>query len=154
MRSAWALADRRLLKMELAFHRKAMDEMDHQAAVIALKSNERRASLQGGGSAQPSHLIFTMNAKAIEAAPTSTRRLRNSLDSLLGITHQERELLWPSISASNTASRSGIALFQYLADIAATMRNQLMLVIETSRIGPMKLSARFHKSAVVRGNII
>src|SRR5215469_5970454 len=79
MRAGWALADRRLLRMELAFHRKAMEEMDASLAGIALKANERRASLQGGGSAQPSHLILTMNTKAIEAAPTSTQELRRVL---------------------------------------------------------------------------
>ena len=93
IRQQYALADRRLLAMELKFHEKALAEMDATSAVIALKANERRANLHGGGSAQPSHLIAVMTAKAQEQAPTSTQRLRASLDNVLGITYQERQLL-------------------------------------------------------------
>jgi len=82
IRQQHALANRRLLKMELAFHAKAMAEMDPSAAVIALKANERRFSLNGAGAAQPSHLLMIMNQQKIEAAPTSTDRLRRVLDEL------------------------------------------------------------------------
>src|SRR5215469_13054021 len=93
IRQEFALANRRLLKMEVAFHEKAMAEMDPTLAMIALKTNERRFSLNGGGAAQPSHLLMVMNQRTMQEFPTSTRLLRNSLDNLLGITHQERELL-------------------------------------------------------------
>ena len=59
-----------------------MAQMDATSAVIALKANERRASLQGAGSAVPSHLLMVMNQRAIEEAPSSTERLRKVLDDL------------------------------------------------------------------------
>lgn len=77
MRQEWALASRRLKRMELAFHERAMEQMD--------PSFERRASLSGAGSAAPSHLIAVMHmhAKAIEEAPSSTEQIRRVLDELI-----------------------------------------------------------------------
>lgn len=83
MRQEWALASRRFKRMELAFHERAMEQMDPSLAVIALKANERRASLSGAGSAAPSHLIAVMHAKAIEEAPSSTEQIRRVLDELI-----------------------------------------------------------------------
>jgi hypothetical protein len=81
----WALASRRLLRMEIAFHERAMEQMDPSCAVIALKCNERRATLQGGGSSQPSHLIAVMQAKTVEEQqdqPTSTARMLAAIRAL------------------------------------------------------------------------
>jgi hypothetical protein len=81
----WALASRRLLRMEIAFHERAMEQMDPSCAVIALKCNERRATLQGGGSSQPSHLIAVMQAKTIDEQqnePTSTAKMLAAIRAL------------------------------------------------------------------------
>jgi hypothetical protein len=79
----WALASRRLLRMELAFHQRAMEQMDPTCAVIALKCNERRATLAGGGSSQPSHLIAVMQARTIEQdEPTSTAKMLAAMRAL------------------------------------------------------------------------
>jgi hypothetical protein len=72
----WALASRRLLRMELAFHERALEQMDPSSAIVALKCNERRATLAGGGSSQPSHLIALMQtAPAVEDTRTTTQRM-------------------------------------------------------------------------------
>jgi hypothetical protein len=81
----WALAARRLLRMEIAFHERAMEQMDPSCAVIALKCNERRATLQGGGSSQPSHLIAVMQARTIEERqnePTNTVKMLAAIRAL------------------------------------------------------------------------
>jgi len=75
IRNEWMLASRRLRAMELAFHKQALDQMDPTSAVIALKSNERRSALAGGGSAQASHLLMVMNAQKMEEQPNSTARM-------------------------------------------------------------------------------
>ena len=93
MRAEWMLTQRRLRRMELAFDRYAIENLDCNAALIAIKASERRASLSIAGSAQPSHLVAITHAKALEEAPTSTQQLRNVLDNVLGITHRERQLL-------------------------------------------------------------
>jgi hypothetical protein len=79
----WALASRRLLRMELAFHERAMEQMDPSSAVVALKCNERRATLAGGGSSQPSHLIALMQAApAVDDTRTTTQKM---LDAILAL---------------------------------------------------------------------
>jgi hypothetical protein len=85
LRAEWTLTARRLRRMELKFDAKAIADLDCTAAIVAIKASERRASLQGAGSALPSHLLTIMHAQAIAEAPTSTQLLRNSLDNLLGI---------------------------------------------------------------------
>jgi rhamnose utilization protein RhaD (predicted bifunctional aldolase and dehydrogenase) len=91
MRAEWTLTARRLRRMELAFDAKAIADLDCNCAIVAIKASERRASLSGAGSAQPSHLIAVMHAKAIEEAPTSTEQMRRALDSLK---HLRDPALW------------------------------------------------------------
>ena len=81
MRSEWTLTARRLRRMELAFDRKAIDDLDCAAAIVAIKASERRASLTGAN-APPGHLVTVMHANAIEHQETSTENLRRVLDEL------------------------------------------------------------------------
>jgi hypothetical protein len=94
IKQQWALASRRLLKMEIAFHQRAMEQMDPSAAVIALKANERRSTLAGGGSSQPSHLITLMANKTLEEeqdSPSSTFRLLASIRRLKGLPEEPED---------------------------------------------------------------
>ena len=84
MRAEWMLTQRRLKRMELAFDRYAIENLDCNAALVAIKASERRASLSGAGSAQPSHLVAIIHAKALEAAPTSTESALRVLQQLRG----------------------------------------------------------------------
>jgi hypothetical protein len=85
IRDEWALTARRLRRLELKFDAMAIADLDCTAAIVSIKASERRASLSGAGSAQPSHLITVMSARALEEAPTSTGHMRNLLDNVLGI---------------------------------------------------------------------
>jgi hypothetical protein len=78
----WALASRRLLQMELAFHERALEQLDPSSAIIALKANERRANLAGGGSSQPSHLIALMTAAPVVAEESSTFKMLRVIQQL------------------------------------------------------------------------
>jgi hypothetical protein len=62
LRSEWTLTARRLRRMELAFDRKAIDDLDCTAAIVAIKASERRASLTGAN-AQQGHLVTVMRMR-------------------------------------------------------------------------------------------
>jgi len=83
MRVEWMLTARRLRRMELAFDRKAVEQLDCAAAIVAIKASERRATLTGAN-APPASIVTLMHANASEEQPTTTakmlevvRRLRN-----------------------------------------------------------------------------
>jgi hypothetical protein len=59
-----------------------IDNLDCNAAIVAIKASARRASLSGTGRAAPSHLIAVTHAKAIEEASISTEELGRELDEL------------------------------------------------------------------------
>jgi hypothetical protein len=87
----WALASRRLLQMELAFHERALEQMDPSCAAIALKCNERRATLAGGGSSQPSHLIALMQARTIEEQQDQPTRTTKMLAAVIALKEEARD---------------------------------------------------------------
>ena len=74
MREAWVLADKRLEAIELKFYRRAMEgDGDTTAAMVAVKTNERRATLAGANMPQ-SHLLQVISAPP-EPKETSTERI-------------------------------------------------------------------------------
>jgi hypothetical protein len=79
MREAIALENHRLLALALKYYALAMDRADHQAAVIYVKTSERRMSMLGGN-APAQYSVHLSHAVAV--APTSTERLRAALDRL------------------------------------------------------------------------
>jgi hypothetical protein len=91
MRECWALADRRLAAVEVKFYNKAIEgDGDPQSAIVFVKTNERRGTLNGAN-APIGHAVTVMH----QAAPpelTSTQKIRAALDNVLGVTFREREL--------------------------------------------------------------
>ena len=83
MRAEWMLAARRLRAMELAFHRKALDDLDCTAAVVAIKASERRATLTGAN-APAAQLVQVMQTQASENEPTNTQKMLAAVRALRG----------------------------------------------------------------------
>ena len=83
MRAEWTLTGRRLRRMELAFDKKAITEMDCAAAIVALKASERRATLTGAN-APTAHLgtWTVMHAEAVAEQPNSTQQMLEVLNRL------------------------------------------------------------------------
>ena len=80
LRAAWALADRRLAAVELKFYNKALEgEGDPHAAIVFVKTNERRATLNGANMPQ-SHVLQVVSAP--RETQSSTERIRAALDRL------------------------------------------------------------------------
>ena len=90
LREQWMLEDRRLRAIGLLFYEKAIKEGNPADAMIFIKASERRATMNGAN-APTSHQIHLMN----DAAPdqrSSTQKLSDVLDHVLGITDRERDL--------------------------------------------------------------
>jgi hypothetical protein len=78
LRAAWALADRRLAAVELKFYHKALEgDGDPHAAIVFVKTNERRATLNGANMPQ-SHILQVVSAP--QQTQTSTERIRAAID--------------------------------------------------------------------------
>ena len=77
-RSQWMLTSRRLELIEVKFARKALDDMDPTAAIVAIKASERRATLTGAN-APPAHLVTVMHAQASEGRTSSTERMLEAI---------------------------------------------------------------------------
>jgi hypothetical protein len=92
MREAWMLEARRLEAVGMKFYRKAMDDSDPQAAIVFVKTSERRATLMGAD-APIGHAVQVMHQAAAPVQQTSTQKLRGLLDNILHISARERELL-------------------------------------------------------------
>jgi hypothetical protein len=82
MRAEWVLTARRLRRMELTFDKKAIDDLDCAAAVVAIKASERRASLTGAN-APPNRLVTVMHAAPLQERPTSTQRIAAVMERLV-----------------------------------------------------------------------
>src|SRR5215469_12737464 len=83
-RSEWMLAARRLQRIELKFARKAFDDMDPTAAIIAIKASERRATLCGAN-APIGHAIAVMTQSAEDQpSTTQTERMLAAIKRLRG----------------------------------------------------------------------
>ena len=89
MRAEWMLAARRLRAMELAFHRKALDDLDCTAAVVAIKASERRATLTGAN-APAAQLVQVMQTQASENEPTNTVKMLEAIRRLRGDYEREK----------------------------------------------------------------
>ena len=90
LREHWMLEDRRLYAMELKFWHKAMEDNGSPAdAMVAVKTSERRAVLAGANMPQ-SHVLAVVSQPTERR--TSTERIGDVLDTLLGITDREKEL--------------------------------------------------------------
>jgi mannose/fructose/N-acetylgalactosamine-specific phosphotransferase system component IIB len=84
------LEDRRLYAMELKFWHKAMEDNGSPAdAMVAVKTSERRATLAGANMPQSHVLVVVSQPTELR---TSTERMSDVLDTLLGITDREKEL--------------------------------------------------------------
>ena len=81
-RSQWMLTSRRLELIEVKFARKALDDMDPTAAIVAIKASERRATLCGAN-APPAHLVTVMHTQPIEDG-TSTQKMLEAIRRLRG----------------------------------------------------------------------
>jgi len=84
IREIWALADRRLAAVEAKFYSKAIGgDGDPQAAIVFVKTNERRATLNGAN--HPiGHTVNVMHqAVQQQAGPTSTDRIEQVLAELM-----------------------------------------------------------------------
>jgi hypothetical protein len=79
MREAIALENQRLLTLGLKYYEHAM-EGDHQAAVIYVKTSERRMSMLGANA--PAQYSVHLSNQAAPEQQTSTDRLRAALDRL------------------------------------------------------------------------
>ena len=92
LREEWFLEDQRLKALELLFYAKAMRDQNPADAMIVVKTSERRATLAGANAPQ-SHAIHVMNQAPPAHHRTSTERIRDVLDNVMGITPRERKLL-------------------------------------------------------------
>jgi hypothetical protein len=90
LREEWFLEDHRLKTLGLRFYEIALRDNDPQAAVVFLKASERRATL-GGANAPTSYAIHVMNQAPVKQL-SSSERIENAMDRLLGIGDREREL--------------------------------------------------------------
>ena len=90
MREVWVLADRRLAAVELKFYNKSLEgDGDPQSAIVFVKTNERRSTLNGANMPQ-SHVLQVVSQPP--EAKSSIERMRDALDNVMGITAREREL--------------------------------------------------------------
>src|SRR5215471_19316388 len=79
LREIWTLADRRLAAVELKFYNKALEgDGDPQSAIVFVKTNERRSSLNGANMPQ-SHVLQVVSAPP-EHAPTTTDELEAAIE--------------------------------------------------------------------------
>jgi hypothetical protein len=70
MRQRWMLAERRMLSLELQFYRLAKEKDDHVAGALAVKANERRATLSGAN-APIGHVVqLTSTAPLVQESST------------------------------------------------------------------------------------
>jgi hypothetical protein len=90
LREEWFLEDHRLKTLGLRFYEIALRDNDPQAAVVFLKASERRATL-GGANAPTSYTIHAIN-QAPAHEKTSTEKIAETLDQLLGISAREQDL--------------------------------------------------------------
>jgi hypothetical protein len=82
LREAWTLADRRLAAVELKFYNKALEgEGDPHAAIVFVKTSERRATLNGANMPQ-AHILQVVNSPP--ETQTSTERIRAAIDRIRG----------------------------------------------------------------------
>jgi hypothetical protein len=82
LRESWSLTLRRLEIMEAKFGRQAIDNLDQGAALVALRANERRASLSNAGSTTINMMMTPAPAKrqlSIEDLIQRHKRLNNAL---------------------------------------------------------------------------
>ena len=82
MRERWMLAERRMLALELQFYRLAREKNDHIAGALAVKANERRATLSGANAPQ-GYVVHMTNAAPL-ARETSTEYYERVLAELKG----------------------------------------------------------------------
>jgi hypothetical protein len=79
LREVWALADRRLAAVELKFFNKALEgDGDPQSAIVFVKTNERRSTLNGANNPQ-SHVLQVISQPP-EHAQTATDQLEAAID--------------------------------------------------------------------------
>jgi hypothetical protein len=82
LRESWSLTLRRLEIMEAKFGRQAIDNLDQGAALVALRANERRASLSNAGSTTINMMMTPVPAKrqlSIEDLIQRHKKLNNAL---------------------------------------------------------------------------
>src|SRR5262252_4187846 len=78
MREIWALADRRLAAVEHKFYNRALEgDGDPQSAIVFVKTNERRSTLNGANMPQ-SHVLQVVSQPP-EHAPTNADQLEAAL---------------------------------------------------------------------------
>ena len=82
MRAEWMLTARRLRRMELAFDKKAVEQLDCAAAIVAIKASERRATLTGAN-APIGHAVAVMTQSA-EEPTSSTEKMLEAIRRLRG----------------------------------------------------------------------
>jgi hypothetical protein len=92
LRLEWMLESKRLAACGMRFYQIAMRDNDPQAATIFLKASERRATLTGAN-APVGHSLSIMYKQAAEVQKTSTERIHDAFDAVLGISMRERQLL-------------------------------------------------------------
>jgi hypothetical protein len=91
LREVWALADRRLAAVELKFYAKALEgDGDPQSAIVFVKTNERRSTLNGANMPQ-SHVLQVVSAPP-EHAPTTTDQLEAAIERIQR-EHEKRQLV-------------------------------------------------------------
>jgi len=74
MRQEWMLTARRLPAMELDFYKKAMDDLDCTAAIVALKSSERPATLTGANAPGAARVrVANVGGEEFDIAPGRLR---------------------------------------------------------------------------------
>jgi hypothetical protein len=82
LRESWSLTLRRLEIMEAKFGRQAIDNLDQGAALVALRANERRASLSNAGSTTINMMMTPAPhrpQRTIEELIERHKRLNNAL---------------------------------------------------------------------------
>ena len=90
LREIWTLADRRLAAVELKFYNKALEGGgDPQSAIVFVKTNERRSTLNGANMPQ-SHVLQVVSQPP-EHAPSTTDQLEAAIDRIQR-EHEKRQL--------------------------------------------------------------
>jgi hypothetical protein len=82
LREGWVLTIRGLEQIESKFRRKGLDELNEAAAMVAIRANERRASLTGAGQTTIHMMMTPAPAKrrlSIEDLIDRHKRLNNAL---------------------------------------------------------------------------
>ena len=91
MREVWALADRRLAAVEAKFYNKCLEgDGDPQAAIVFVKTNERRSTLNGSNM-PTSHMLHVVS-QPLEHQQTTTDEIEAALDRIRGVSDRERAL--------------------------------------------------------------